>query len=333
MLLNFAIIGCGSIAERHAKQIGLCGGILIACCDIDKAKAENFALKHLIRYYQSAEEMLYNENNVAVVAICSPNGLHYKHSILALAAEKHVVCEKPMALYVDHCQKMIDLAFNKQRKLFMVMQNRFNPPVMELKKIIDNNLLGSIYNVHLSCFWNRDANYYKESSWKGTKELDGGVLYTQFSHFIDILLWLFGAVETVQSIIDNFKHPGIEIEDSGVIILKFTNKILCTINYSVNAYNKNYEGSLTVIGENGIIKVGGQYLNKLEFCNINNYIPAILENGSEENNYGNYTGSMSNHHLVYENVMNVFNNKADIATTGAEGLKTVELIRKIYQTA
>ena len=332
MVLKFAIVGCGSIAERHAVQIIANGGKLIACCDNMLNKASNFGERFNIAFYCSIEELL-KDNEIDIVSICTPNGLHAEHSILALNASKHVVCEKPMALSVEDCAAMITTAELNNKKLFMVMQNRFNPPVVELKKIIDQNLLGKISNIHLSCFWNRNNEYYKNSIWKGTKKSDGGILYTQFSHFIDILLWLFGEVDTVNAIVENFNHPGIEIEDAGAVILKFNNNILCTINYSINSFEKNFEGSLTVIGENGLVKVGGQYLNKLEYCSISNYTATITDKGREENNYGNYTGSMSNHNLVYENLMNVFNGNAEISTTAIEGLKTVELIQKIYQTA
>lgn len=333
-MINFAIIGCGSIAERHANQIRFSGGQLIACYDIDEIRAIQFAERHQINKYYSAEEMLQNEKSVDVVAVCSPNGLHYEHTIVSLKAGKHVVCEKPMALNVEHCREMIEFAEKCKRNLFMVMQNRFNPPVVELKKIIDKQLLGCISNVQLACYWNRNNDYYNNSLWKGTKCLDGGVLYTQFSHFIDILYWMFGEVESIHSMVGNFNHKGIiEIEDSGIVNLRFRNNLLCTINYSVNAYKKNFEGSLTVIGENGTVKIGGQYLNKLEYCEIKEYQPKGLEEGNSENDYGDYSGSMSNHNLVYKNVMDVFNNNASIATKGIEGLKTVEIIQNIYQSA
>lgn len=330
MSLNFAIVGCGSIAERHAIQITANGGRLIACCDILLEKAAAFGEKHHIPFYISMDAMMKNDE-IEVVSICTPNGLHAEHSIVAFNALKHVVCEKPMALNVEDCLAMIAAAETKNKKLFMVMQNRFNPPVVELKKIIVKGLLGTIYNVQLSCFWNRNSDYYKNSKWKGTKQLDGGILYTQFSHFIDILLWLFGEVEKVNAVVQNFNHSEIEIDDSGIVLLKFKNNILCTINYSINAFEKNYEGSLTVIGEKGIFKIGGQYLNKIEHYNIKNYTPENIAEDRLVNDYGNYTGSMSNHNLVYENVINVFNNKAQIATTGLEGMKTVQLIENIYQ--
>lgn len=308
--------------------------MLLACCDINNQKAIDFALKFNIKYYFSIDEMLLNELLIDLVSVCTPNGLHAIHSLTALSFNKHVVCEKPMALNVVDCQMMIDLAIRNNRKLFMVMQNRFNPPVLELKNIIDNKLLGAISNVHLSCFWSRKDDYYTKSNWKGTKDLDGGILYTQFSHFLDILLWLFGEIRNVNATVGNFFHKAlIDIEDSGIISLCFQNNILCTINYSVNAYEKNFEGSLTVIGQYGTIKIGGQYLNTIEYCKINNYLQPSIDSGNIENNYGEYTGSMSNHNLVYKNVMDVLLNDGDIATTGNEGMKTVKLIQNIYNSA
>lgn len=221
-------------------------------------------------------------------------------------------------------------AEQSNKRLFIVKQNRFNPPIAELKKIISNNTLGKILNIQLSCFWNRNEDYYK-NSWKGTKDLDGGTLFTQFSHFVDLLYWLIGDVEEVHAIGENLIHENIiEFEDTGVICLKFNNGALGTINYTVNSYNKNMEGSLTVFGSKGTIKIGGQYLNELEYQNIEGYEIKDLPKGNSANNYGQYQGSMSNHDRVYENVINVLQNNASIATNGFEGLKTVEIIEKIY---
>ena len=213
-------------------------------------------------------------------------------------------------------------------------QNRYNPPVRALKDAIDSNRLGKIYSVQLNCFWNRNKEYYSESDWKGTKKLDGGTLFTQFSHFIDLLYWMFGDVIKAEAITRNFNHSGIiEFEDSGVVILEFYNGIIATINYTVNSYSKNMEGSLTVFGENGTVKIGGQYLNELEYQNIKNFKIENLPVGNPPNNYGQYVGSMSNHDKVYENVIDVLQKNGSIGTNGFEGLKTVEIIDKIYSSA
>lgn len=327
--VNFALIGCGRIAQRHAEHIKNFGK-LIAVCDIDENKTNALATKYNAKSFYSAEKLLANISNVDVVSICSPNGLHATHSIQSLKAGFHVLCEKPMALTTTDCVKMIDAAEQSKKRLFIIKQNRFNPPVEAVKKIIDENKLGKIFSIQLSCFWNRNEDYY-ENSWKGTKDLDGGTLYTQFSHFVDLLYWMIGDIKNVEAYCSNFHHQkSIEFEDTGVVILEFTNGALGTINYTVNSYAKNMEGSLTIFGEKGTVKIGGQYLNELEYQSIENYKIENLPQGNIANNYGNYKGSMSNHDKVYQNVIDVLKNNASISTNAFEGLKTVEIIEKIY---
>jgi predicted dehydrogenase len=238
-----------------------------------------------------------------------------------------------MAISVYDCGEMIKEAEKANCRIFVVKQNRFNPPVQAVKKLIDEGKFGKIYSIQLSCFWNRDENYYK-NSWKGTADLDGGTLYTQFSHFIDLLYWLVGDVKKVNAIIGNFAHQNmIEFEDTGVICLEFYNGVIGTVNYTVNSYQKNMEGSLTIFAEKGTVKIGGQYLNELEYQNIQDHEIKDLPKGNPANNYGQYQGSMSNHDKVYENVIEVLTKQGIIATNGFEGLKTVEIIDKIYQAA
>jgi predicted dehydrogenase len=238
-----------------------------------------------------------------------------------------------MALSVFDCGEMIKAAERTNKRLFAIKQNRFNPPVEAVKKLIDEGRLGKILSIQLSCFWNRNPDYY-HNSWKGTLSLDGGTLFTQFSHFIDLLYWMIGDVKEVKAYMANYNHNGIiEFEDTGVVILEFQNGAIGTINYTVNSYERNMEGSLTIFGENGTVKIGGQYLNELEYQNIRDYKIENLPEGNKPNNYGNYFGSMSNHDKVYDNLLEVLNNNAAIATNSFEGLKTVEIIDKIYQAA
>lgn len=331
--LNFGLIGCGRIAERHAEHISRLAK-LQAVCDIDESKAHSFSEKFHSKKYTDIDEMLKGESNLDIVAVCSPNGLHSEHTIKAFRSGLHVLCEKPMAISVHDCGEMIKEAESANKRLFIVKQNRYNPPVQALKTIIDKNQLGRLYSVQLNCFWNRNNEYYTNSSWKGTSSLDGGTLFTQFSHFIDLLYWLFGDVKAVDAVTRNFHHKDIiEFEDSGVVLLEFYNGIIGTLNYTVNSFNKNMEGSLTVFGENGTVKIGGQYLNELEYQNIKDYIIKDLPAGNPPNNYGHYTGSMSNHDKVYENIIDVLMNNGRIATNGFEGLKTVEIIDKIYSSS
>jgi UDP-N-acetyl-2-amino-2-deoxyglucuronate dehydrogenase len=330
--VRFALVGCGRIGERHAGHIKE-QGILQAVCDIDKGKAEKVAAQYGGKVYSEVEEMLKTEKDIDVVSVCTPNGLHAEHSIKALRAGFNVLCEKPMAINSRDCGEMIKVAEQMNKRLFVIKQNRYNPPVAAVKKAIDEDRLGKVYSVQLTCFWNRNADYYK-NSWKGTLALDGGSLFTQFSHFIDLLYWLFGDVRKVASYTDNFSHKdSIEFEDSGVAILQFYSGAIGTINYSVNSYKQNMEGSLTIIGEKGSVKIGGQYLNTLEYQNIEGDPIEITDKGNTANQYGTYVGSMSNHDKVYANIIAVLQQGDKISTNFFEGLKTVEIIEKIYEAA
>lgn len=327
--VKFAIIGCGRIAQRHAKHISNYGK-LVAVCDIVVEKAETLAESYDAIPYASLAEMLAAKPEVDVISICSPNGLHADHSIQSLNAGYHVLCEKPMAISVYDCGRMINAAEKNNKRLFAIKQNRFNPPVAAVKELIEENKLGRVLSVQLTCFWNRNEDYYK-NSWKGTSDLDGGTLFTQFSHFIDLLYWLIGDIRDVEAYFDNFVHQGIiDFEDTGVVIVKFYNGAIGTINYTVNSYGKNMEGSLSIFGEKGTVKIGGQYLNELEYQNIEGIKIEGLPEGNKANNYGNYQGSMSNHGEVYKNLIEVLTEGKAISTSAFEGLKTVEIIDKVY---
>lgn len=327
--IKFGIIGCGRIAQRHAKHINNYGK-LIAVCDVVEEQADNLSNEYGGKAYYSIESLIEASPDIDVFAICSPNGLHADHSIAMLNAGYHVLCEKPMAISVADCGRMINAAEKNNRRLFAIKQNRFNPPVVAVKELIENNKLGKILSTQLTCFWNRNEDYYK-NSWKGTADLDGGTLFTQFSHFIDLLYWLIGDIKKVEAYFDNYVHQDIiDFEDTGVVILKFFNGALGTINYTINSYGKNMEGSLSIFGEKGTVKIGGQYLNELEYQNIEGVKIEGLPEGNKANNYGNYQGSMSNHAEVYNNLIDVLTKGKSISTSAFEGLKTIEIIDKIY---
>lgn len=331
-VLNFAIVGCGRIAQRHAQHIASVGR-LVATCDIIPERAKDLAESHGANSYPCIEEMLRSEKGIDVVSVCTPNGLHAQHTIAALRAGSHVLCEKPMAISVADCGAMIQAAEVASRRLFIVKQNRFNPPVAAVKNLLDEGKLGRVYSVQLNCYWNRDAQYYQDS-WKGTASLDGGSLYTQFSHFIDLLYWMIGDVKDAFAITDNYAHQDtVEFEDTGVVALRFHNGVLGGIHFTTNAYDRNMEGSLTIFAENGTLKIGGQYLNELEYQRIKDFEITNLPKGNPANSYGHYQGSMSNHGDVYKNVVDVLTGGGVIATNGFEGLKTVEIIDKIYTAA
>jgi predicted dehydrogenase len=328
--LKFALIGCGRIGQRHAEHINN-NGQLVAVCDIDFEKAKLLGEKYNAKVYGELDELLKKEEEIDVVSVCTPNGLHAEHTIKALRSGFHVLCEKPMCINVPDCGQMIQEAEKANKRLFVIKQNRFNPPVAAVKRLIDENRLGKIFNVQLNCFWNRNPEYFASSDWKGTKALDGGTLYTQFSHFIDLLYYLVGDVKKVYAFAENFDHNNeVEFEDTGVVALKFYNGALGTINFTINSFAKNMEGSLTIFAEKGTVKIGGQYLNELEYQSLDGFKIEGLPEGNPPNNYGQYVGSMSNHDKVYENVVDVLTKGGVIATNGFEGLKTVEIIDKIY---
>lgn len=327
MNTSFAIIGCGRISKRHVEQM-IQHGKLVAVCDIIPEKADELAAIYNAKAYYSVEELLKQETTLQVVSICTPNGLHAPHSISALKAGNHVLCEKPLCIDVEDGKMMIDAAEKAGKKLFVVKQNRYNPPVVFLKDLIVSGKLGKIYSFQVNCFWNRPPAYYTD--WKGSKDLDGGTLFTQFSHFIDLLYWLLGDVATVKTAGKNFAHPKIEFEDTGVVLLEMESGAIGSLNYTVNSFEKNMEGSFTVFAENGTVKIGGQYLNELEYCQVAGVPHPDLPTGNPANGYGFYSGSMSNHDKVYENLMIALKDEKHEFANAEDGLKTVEIIQKIY---
>lgn len=324
---RIAIIGCGRIGQRHAAQIASVG-ILKAVCDIVPEKADKLSAANGCNAYYSIEKLLDTEKELDLISICTPNGLHAIHAIKALEAGINVLCEKPLCIKVVDGKKMIEVAAKANKKLFVVKQNRYNPPVEFLKKIITENKLGKIYSFQINCFWNRPTAYYTD--WKGTKALDGGTLFTQFSHFIDLLYWLLGDVKEVKKITQNFAHPSIEFEDTGTVLFSMKNNSIGSLSYTVNSFEKNMEGSFTVFAEKGTIKIGGEYLNELEYFNVQDMQKPDLPKGNLANGYGFYKGSMSNHDKIYQNLILALDNPLHDFASAEDGLKTVEIIEKIY---
>ncbi len=332
MKIKFAVIGQGHIGKRHAEMIRRNPEAeLIAVCDLLPIEKLNLNdLKE--KFYSSVEELLLAHPEVEVVTICTPNGLHAHHSLAALEAGKHIVCEKPMALTKVDCETIIFKALQNHKTVFCVMQNRFSPPSVWLKKIVEEKIMGDINIVQLNCYWNRDERYYKKGGWKGTQELDGGTLFTQFSHWIDLLYWIFGDLKDIQAKFNDFNHANLtEFEDSGFVNFNFVNGGMGSINYSTAVWNSNLESSITVIGSKGSVKVGGQYMDQIEQCNIMNYTLPILDPTNEVNDYGLYKGSANNHPQVISNVIDTLKGRTTNLTTNAmEGLKVVDIIERIY---
>ncbi len=275
--IKFAVVGCGHIGKKHAELIKKNQDAhLTALIDIKDPEALNVE-QYRTPFFSSLSDFFQSGINADVINIATPNGLHAQHAIDSLNAGKHVVIEKPMALHSTAAKKIIEAANEKQKHVFVVMQNRYSPPVVLLKELITKNILGKIYIVQLNCFWNRDERYYLPVNWHGTKSLDGGILFTQFSHFIDIFYWLFGDIKNIQTRLQSFNHKHLtEFEDSGIVTFEFGNNSAGCLNFSTAVWNKNLESSITIIAENGSIKIGGQYMDKIEYCHIKNYsIPAV----------------------------------------------------------
>ena len=329
--IKFAVLGLGHIGKRHADIIRSTEGCsLVAVADIALGTAAKIEDK-AIPFFNSIDELLSSGIEFDVLSIATPNGLHEEHALKGIRSGHHVVIEKPMALTRAGCEHIIFEALHKQKQVFCVMQNRYSPPAVWLKGLIDEKVLGKIFMVQINCYWNRDDRYYKAGNWHGTRVLDGGVLFTQFSHFIDIMYWLFGDIENISSRITNFNHQqSTEFDDSGFVNFDIKKGGMGSINFSTSVWNENLESSITIIGENGTVKVGGQYMNEVEVCNIKDYTTPSLEPASPANDYGPYKGSAANHHFFFQNVVEVLHSKAPITTNALEGMKVVEIIERIY---
>lgn len=329
--IKFAVVGCGHIGKRHAEMaMRNPSAQLVALADV-RPKQDLGIDAYDVPFFASIDEMLSGGVDIDVVCVCTPNGLHAEQSIKALEARKHVVCEKPMGLTKAECEQVIFKSLQVSRHVFCVMQNRYSPPSKWIKEVVGQKLLGDIFMVQVNCYWNRDERYYKPGNWKGTQNLDGGTLFTQFSHFIDIMYWLFGDITDINARFNDFTHKGItEFEDSGFINFNFVNGGMGSINYSTAVWDKNLESSITIIGSKGSIKLGGQYMNEVEYCHIKDYTMPELEETNPPNDYGPYKGSAANHHFVIENVVDTLQGQTTATTNALEGLKVVEIIERIY---
>lgn len=329
--IRFALVGCGHIGKRHASMITNnpeCE--LVALCD-NRNMDELSLDQYQVPFYQNIDQLIKSESGLDVVCIATPNGLHEEHALKSIRSNHHVVIEKPMALTKTGCERIIYEALHNHKQVFCVMQNRYSPPSTWLKEIVTQNILGKIFIVQINCFWNRDHRYYSKNNWHGTKTLDGGTLFTQFSHFVDILYWLFGDIQNIQSRMGVFNHGHLtEFEDSGFVNFELVGGGMGCFNFSTSVWNKNLETSITVIAENGTVKIGGQYMNEVEYCHIKDYTMPKLPPSNPPNDYGAYKGSAANHHFVFDNVVEVLKGRAPITTNALEGLKVVEIIEKMY---
>ena len=329
--LRFGLVGCGYIGERHAALI-LNFGELRLVCDIDPVRVKLFSEKYQCDGLTDYWEMLKNPIQLDIIVICTPNWLHAQQSIMALKCGLHVICEKPMSLKVSDAVQMIEAAQQNQRILLIVKQNRYNPPIAYLKRVVENGKLGKIFSVSIQGFWNRNIEYYSRSNWKGKIELDGGTLFTQFSHFFDAGCWILGEMICLKATGSNFAHKGIiEFDDTITGLVKFGKEILGCIHFSINAYEQNMEGSFTVLGEKGSISIGGPYLNKLSYHKVEGLTEPELDIENPVNDYGYYKGSMNNHKMIYQHFMHSLSQGDLMHSEFETSLHTIKAIQSVLQ--
>lgn len=329
--IKFAVVGCGSIGKRHVAVIDAeSAADLVAICDINESKCKELSALYNVPYYTDINRLL-DEVDVDIVNIATPHGLHSSMSIEVSKRGKHSLVEKPMALFPEDCRRMIDAANENNVKLFVVKQNRYNTPISLAKTAIEEKKLGKLFMVQCNVMWNRHQEYYDESDWRGFLKLEGGALHTQVSHFIDLLIWCFGDLVEAKTITDTMNH-NIEIEDCGVSALKFSSGVIGSLLWTTCVYNKNFEGSITIIGEKGTIKIGGKYLNKIEFWDVQSYpLPEGIDFEDQPNNYGKYQGTSSNHDKLIHHLVEQFNFRRKGVVEGEEAIKSIEAIEKIYK--
>jgi len=332
--IKFGLIGFGHIGKRHAEMIRRNPQAeLVAVTDVLPSHQLGSELE-ATPLYDDLNAMILAHPEIEIVNIATPNGLHADQAIRCLDLGKHVVIEKPMALSKSDAERIVYKGLQVHKQIFCVMQNRYSPPSVWLKEIVESKKLGNIYMVQVNCFWNRDERYYKTGSWHGDSKLDGGTLFTQYSHFIDILYWIFGDIRIIKAVTFDFNHKSLtDFEDSGYVNFELVNGGFGCLNFSTAVWNQNLESSLMIIAEKGSLKVGGQYMDHVEYCHIEDYEMPQLTPTNPGNDYGYYKGSAQNHNFIIENVIDVLKNKADITTNALEGLKVVEIIERIYKTS
>jgi predicted dehydrogenase len=332
--VRFVICGVGHIGRRHAALVQRQSGAQLAALidtrtELGVELAAEFAG---VPFFTSLDDYFANGPAADVLTVATPNYLHAPQAITGLQYGLHVLVEKPLALCTADAEKILAKAAQVRRLVFGVMQNRYSPPAMWLKQVVQENRLGGIFMVQINCFWNRDARYYRPGSWHGTRAHDGGTLFTQFSHFIDLLYWVFGDITNLQARFHDFNHEHLtEFEDSGLITFDLVRGGTGTLHYSTAVWDRNLESSLTVIGEHGSLRIGGQYMDKVEHCHIRDYECPPLLPTNPANHYGFYQGSAANHVHVIEDVVEVVRNGNLSETNAQQGVKVVEIIEQIYR--
>lgn len=334
-VVKFVIVGCGHIGRRHAEKISLNPHAqVVALVDPLGREATVGTLYADCPMYASIEEMLQCGIDFDIASVCVPNGLHFEIAHTLLTAGKHTLIEKPIVLHPEEGEVLQQLADSRGVRIFSVLQNRYSPVSIWLKEVLEKGLLGKIYTIDMECFWNRDDRYYHPGGWHGHRNLDGGTLFTQYSHFLDLLLWFFGPAEVEATTFANYNHShSIDFEDSGTVRLRFTQgSALGSIRYSTAVYGANCGVRLSILAEKGCVVLNGPFMNRIEHCLIENYtLPQVMDS-APGNDYGAYSGSAQNHHLVINNVVSALRGEPAEVVSCTEALHVVRLIRDIYRT-
>jgi UDP-N-acetyl-2-amino-2-deoxyglucuronate dehydrogenase len=327
---RIALAGCGRISKNHFEAIDKIDGLeLVAVCDADPERAKRAGEEWKVPWFTSYEKML-AESNADVVTIATPSGLHPEQGVAAANAGKHVVMEKPMAISLTGADALVHACDKAGVQLFVVKQNRLNPPVQLLKRAVDRNRFGRLYMASCTVHWARPQEYYDQAPWRGTWEFDGGAFMNQASHYVDLIQWVMGPVESVIAKTATLARR-IETEDSGIAILKFRSGALGSIEVTMLAYPRNLEGSLTILGEKGSVKIGGTAVNKIERWEFADHDEDDKLVESANTNPPNVYGL--GHQGYYRNVLAVLRGEAKPDTDGRAGRKSLELILGIYESA
>jgi UDP-N-acetyl-2-amino-2-deoxyglucuronate dehydrogenase len=328
--VRIALVGCGRISRSHFDAIAAVDGLqLTAVCDVVEERAREAGDRLGVPWFVSFDRLL-REAKADVVTIATPSGLHSAQGTLAARAGKHVVSEKPMSITLAQADALVHACDESGVRLFVVQQNRLNPSVQLLRRAVDKGRFGRIFVANTTVWWSRPQEYYDHASWRGTWEFDGGAIMNQASHYVDLLQWLVGPVESVMAKTATLARR-IEAEDTGIAVLKFRSGALGCIQVTMLTYPKNLEGSITILGERGAVKIGGTAVNRVEQWSFADHDDddALVEaaNTNPPDVYG------FGHQGYYRNVLAVLRGEAKPDTDGRGGRKSLELILGIYQSA
>ncbi|MFL0362269.1 Gfo/Idh/MocA family protein [Pseudobacillus sp. 179-B 2D1 NHS] len=328
--MNFAIAGCGFIAKKHARAIeNIQGAKLVAVCDKVPEAMEYYTDTYGAEPFSEFAEMLQRED-IDIVCICTPSGLHAPLAEEAARARKHIILEKPMAMNLRETDQIIYACRKHNVKLAVVHPNRFRPAVQELKHILNKGLLGKISHANATVNWNRNQAYYDQAPWRGTKQYDGGVLMNQAIHTLDLLLWFMGQPEQIFSM-EATRLRNIEAEDVSTGLIRFESGALGTVEASTTVYQSNFEESITIFGEKGTVKIGGP--NALYFECLT--IEGMSEEETEEilNKVKSDPWGTPGHQCIIEDMMESVKENKEPAVTGEDGRGALELVLAFYESA